>query len=942
MAQSLSDEEFNRMQAQLLELRTTNYQQSDQIRKYENELSTLQSRSSSLEKDLQKANKIISKSKKAKEVEVLIIENESLQRKLQSQEEDFRLQNSTLMQELSKLCTSNEELENEVKGLRQGKPTSQTGTTESSELADEVRRLQAHNVALQKNLTGTVEKYEEEISVLKQNTISLSLANQELEKKYSLLLGDRPTPTGSSGDGEQSTSLDSIKKDISPLEAEIDKLFEAELNTFLDDLKLSLVTDDFSEDVIPKDPIVMFSEHCKTVKSRMTSTLIRNLDSLLTLVDKDDTARSRTGSVIEEDTETGLKVETQKKKITELQLKLDTEAEENRLLKEQLQKLQNSHKSESTSKSDEVAKLSEKVKKKQESIVQLQNEKEDLYNDMRKKLEDLQNSKEKDVTDLMEQKGRIQSQLAKSDKTLTEYQAKIQVLENTVATLNDQVVAQGSLSVGRMEQLQSENNNLVAELQSSQQLQNSSQEEVNKLKAINGSLKNQLETQQENNSKITTEKEELQGQMSEVLGTNSRLSEEIKGIQNDRDNLHKDLQESNKIAEKRKSMLDDLAIQMQTIKQQNTKEIEALTIKYKDEFDDLTKTHEEEMNKLQEQLTQEQERRAALEPLRDEVTKLNEEVQSLTSSKGWFERRLQETEEELKKVIESHEQEIVDLNKKMEDQDIEFKEELNKEKIVLQESEEKCGEIQKKIEELKQHAIDSIEERKISEKKGIATVKDLKRQLKMERKRAEKLQERLQQVLADASPSRLGLDDLLQIPDYESRQKFDNSSVSSWSQSGAGTSFDATQSPDVSVVAGSLSDETTELIARITELQQCNWTLEEKVRHLEESNAAMADDLLKKTAIIGTHVMERRTIDPSKTVTPEKKMPLRKMMNFVKGVEEGDNMKEMNHKLQIMLEETLTKNMHLQENLEMLSTEVSRLSQSNPSSQSQKSANGMP
>ncbi|XP_033109260.1 GRIP1-associated protein 1-like isoform X2 [Anneissia japonica] len=911
MAQSLSDEEFNRMQAQLLELRTTNYQQSDQIRKYENELSTLQSRSSSLEKDLQKANKIISKSKKAKEVEVLIIENESLQRKLQSQEEDFRLQNSTLMQELSKLCTSNEELENEVKGLRQGKPTSQTGTTESSELADEVRRLQAHNVALQKNLTGTVEKYEEEISVLKQNTISLSLANQELEKKYSLLLGDRPTPTGSSGDGEQSTSLDSIKKDISPLEAEIDKLFEAELNTFLDDLKLSLVTDDFSEDVIPKDPIVMFSEHCKTVKSRMTSTLIRNLDSLLTLVDKDDTARSRTGSVIEEDTETGLKVETQKKKITELQLKLDTEAEENRLLKEQLQKLQNSHKSESTSKSDEVAKLSEKVKKKQESIVQLQNEKEDLYNDMRKKLEDLQNSKEKDVTDLMEQKGRIQSQLAKSDKTLTEYQAKIQVLENTVATLNDQ-------------------------------LQNSSQEEVNKLKAINGSLKNQLETQQENNSKITTEKEELQGQMSEVLGTNSRLSEEIKGIQNDRDNLHKDLQESNKIAEKRKSMLDDLAIQMQTIKQQNTKEIEALTIKYKDEFDDLTKTHEEEMNKLQEQLTQEQERRAALEPLRDEVTKLNEEVQSLTSSKGWFERRLQETEEELKKVIESHEQEIVDLNKKMEDQDIEFKEELNKEKIVLQESEEKCGEIQKKIEELKQHAIDSIEERKISEKKGIATVKDLKRQLKMERKRAEKLQERLQQVLADASPSRLGLDDLLQIPDYESRQKFDNSSVSSWSQSGAGTSFDATQSPDVSVVAGSLSDETTELIARITELQQCNWTLEEKVRHLEESNAAMADDLLKKTAIIGTHVMERRTIDPSKTVTPEKKMPLRKMMNFVKGVEEGDNMKEMNHKLQIMLEETLTKNMHLQENLEMLSTEVSRLSQSNPSSQSQKSANGMP
>ena len=42
----------------------------------------------------------IQKSKKAKEVEQLIAENESLQRKLQSQEDEFRLQNETLMQEL--------------------------------------------------------------------------------------------------------------------------------------------------------------------------------------------------------------------------------------------------------------------------------------------------------------------------------------------------------------------------------------------------------------------------------------------------------------------------------------------------------------------------------------------------------------------------------------------------------------------------------------------------------------------------------------------------------------------------------------------------------------------------------------------------------------------------------------------------------------------------
>lgn len=40
------------------------------------------------------------------EVEALLSENEMLQGKLHSQEEDFRLQNSTLMTELSKVDSS--------------------------------------------------------------------------------------------------------------------------------------------------------------------------------------------------------------------------------------------------------------------------------------------------------------------------------------------------------------------------------------------------------------------------------------------------------------------------------------------------------------------------------------------------------------------------------------------------------------------------------------------------------------------------------------------------------------------------------------------------------------------------------------------------------------------------------------------------------------------
>ncbi|OWJ99301.1 GRIPAP1 [Cervus elaphus hippelaphus] len=89
--------------AQLLELRTNNYQLSDELRKNGVELTSLRQKVAYLDKEFSKAQKALSKSKKAQEVEGLLSENEMLQAKLHSQEEDFRLQNSTLMAEFSKV-----------------------------------------------------------------------------------------------------------------------------------------------------------------------------------------------------------------------------------------------------------------------------------------------------------------------------------------------------------------------------------------------------------------------------------------------------------------------------------------------------------------------------------------------------------------------------------------------------------------------------------------------------------------------------------------------------------------------------------------------------------------------------------------------------------------------------------------------------------------------
>ena len=55
------------------------------------------------EKELSNAQKIIAKSKKAQEVQQILKDNDSLQNKLHSQEEEFRLQNQTLLEELAKV-----------------------------------------------------------------------------------------------------------------------------------------------------------------------------------------------------------------------------------------------------------------------------------------------------------------------------------------------------------------------------------------------------------------------------------------------------------------------------------------------------------------------------------------------------------------------------------------------------------------------------------------------------------------------------------------------------------------------------------------------------------------------------------------------------------------------------------------------------------------------
>jgi type I site-specific restriction endonuclease len=172
MSQSLSEEEFARLQSQLIELKTSNYNHEEQARRSNAEMSQLRDRVSQLDRELQKANKIISKSKKAKDVSGLVDENEGLQRKIHAMEEEYQLQNRTLMAELSKVCSDNEHLKIQLTTQGVDIAALQEGTSDSSsdkgsclaELESQVRRLQAENVVFQKTLEGNRERHEQEIN----------------------------------------------------------------------------------------------------------------------------------------------------------------------------------------------------------------------------------------------------------------------------------------------------------------------------------------------------------------------------------------------------------------------------------------------------------------------------------------------------------------------------------------------------------------------------------------------------------------------------------------------------------------------------------------------------------------------------------------------------------------------------------------------------------
>jgi len=125
-------------------------------------------------------------------------------------------------------------------------------------------------------------------------------------------------------------------------------------------------------------------------------------------------------------------------------------------------------------------------------------------------------------------------------------------------------------------------------------------------------------------------------------------------------------------------------------------------------------------------------------------------------------------------------------------------------------------------------------------------------------------------------------------------------------------------------------------VSRLARLQEEKWLVEERVVMLEQSGAEMAEELVTKTRLIQQHCMDtgaRRLQTGAASRSNPSTPSSDKVRNFVDKLDKFvhlDTQKEAHkqelNSMQKMLEETLLKNLHLQQDLEAMSQEVVRLS----------------
>ncbi|CDQ83803.1 unnamed protein product [Oncorhynchus mykiss] len=262
------------------------------------------------------------------------------------------------------------------------------------------------------------------------------------------------------------------------------------------------------------------------------------------------------------------------------------------------------------------------------SFLRSQGEKEALYNDSRTKIDEIQQRKEEELKSL---------------------NIRIQKLQGDLLSANQ--------SVGEMkEQLQSRQKEHELVLHTLRdQIQTVKTQEMNLLRDQNTALNVELQQRRTEQESFLAQRDDLNSQLQEGNRANSRLLEQLTVLDQWKDRLQQELEEAKKTADKRKVMLDELAMEIITEKSRHKEELSDVRLQHEKEVLGVRARYEKELRGLHEdknrteegirsQLRDEKARNKELEGLQQCVEELQAQVQSMEDTKGWFERRLKDAE----------------------------------------------------------------------------------------------------------------------------------------------------------------------------------------------------------------------------------------------------------------------------------------------------------
>uniref|UniRef100_A0A0M3HX08 GRIP domain-containing protein n=1 Tax=Ascaris lumbricoides TaxID=6252 RepID=A0A0M3HX08_ASCLU len=342
-----------------------------------------------------------------------------------------------------------------------------------------------------------------------------------------------------------------------------------------------------------------------------------------------------------------------------------------------------------------------------------------------------------------------------------------------------------------------------------------------------------------------------------------------------------------------------------------------------------TATSVESMGReLEECHTQLNELREKLQQTNAALDTANRAKEELLAQLAELQRSLQVAIDEKEMAVRSNEENSKLLNEQLfaKQQKLEELARTNEAEIFVVTSELKSAnsDLEMKIKENEEKLKAKDQEMKIALKKQSSMVRELRRQVLQEKKRAEQAERQLDEVLGSiiyggggrhfrvgGSPSN---------SDHARGSAEPASSVCSWAfiADSDANSVHTLDGEESSCSASVLESDNAELIAKLALLQKKHSETIDHLNMLEEENVLLRKGISEKNELIAEWIRSRPLAGDLQSSSASPSMRLRRVFDMVRVDESAADIRDMNRRLQRMLEETLSKNLLLQKDIELL------------------------